>query len=449
MSKATIRRLFDVELESSVLLAEICLEYSLLEHPHLGAEDHLLEKLESARLEPLGQPERAPVDLFRPSDESGESEKVDSDQEDQELEIPTGEDEGKEIKGDESAESEKIKRIKRGDEGVLISAKELLGADLPDIDFAVPGLFPVGGVSLLAGPPKSGKSLLSLNLALSVSRGGKALGKIPVEQGNVLLMSLEDGARRTSERVNKMTSPFEKEVISPTLDRLKIAFDWEKFQSQDGGEEGGKDFLRSVLGAFQKFGDDYRLIVVDTLQRLRRQAEVGSSIYVEDYKAMQDFQDIARELDAGVILNHHTNKLQDAEDPYLRVSGSTGLTAQADTVAVLEGDRIESEAQLQVSGRDISGHKLGLKLDTDTLNWQLIGSGHALGMGDVRQQIYDVLDNAESTMSPSDVSDELENIEYERIKVELGRMVDAKQIKKPARGEYATSLTVQPGLFED
>jgi len=345
-------------------------------------------------------------------------------------------------------ESGKIDRIKKGDEGVLISAQELIEADLDPLDFAVPGLFPKG-VSLLAGPPKSGKSLLALNIALAVARGGKALGEIPVQQGNVLVMSLEDGARRTGERIKKMGAEHEEHDESAILEareRLNLTFHWQKFgtDTEEGEKAEGKSLLQLVLGALQKTGEDYRLIVVDTLQRLRRQANAGSNLYVEDYRAMQDFQEIARELDAAVLLNHHTNKLQDTEDPYLRVSGSTGLTAQADTVAVLEGDRIESEARLQVSGRDISGHDLGLRLDTDTLNWGLVGSGHALGMGDVRRRIYDVLKEADGPLSPSDVDDQTE-VDYARVKTELGRMVDAKQITKVGRGEY--TVKVQKGLF--
>ncbi|WP_251961654.1 AAA family ATPase, partial [Salinibacter ruber] len=339
---------------------------------------------------------------------------------------------------EESEESGKIDRIKKGDEGVLISAQKLIEADLDPLDFAVPGLFPKG-VSLLAGPPKSGKSLLALNLSLAVARGGKALGEIPVQQGNALVMSLEDGARRTGERLRKMGAEHEEHDESAILEareRLNLTFHWKKFgPNTDDEQKEGKSLLQLVLGALQKIGEDYRLIVVDTLQRLRRQANVGANIYVEDYKAMKDFQEIARELDAAVLLLHHTNKLRDAEDPYLRVSGSTGLTAQADTVAVLEGDRIESEARLQVSGRDISGHDLGLRLDTDTLNWQLVGSGHALGMGDVRKTIYTVLKEADGPLSPSEVDNRTE-VEYGRVKTELGRMVDAKQISKVGRGEY-------------
>jgi archaellum biogenesis ATPase FlaH len=349
--------------------------------------------------------------------------------------------EGGEEKGQHSR---KIERIKDGDEGVIVSAQELVEADLPEIEYAVPGLFPKGGVSLLVGPPKSGKSLLSMNLALAVARGGKGLGEIPVERGHVLLMSLEDGARRTKSRIERMC--MRHEDLTSTLDRMNVTFNWKKFGEEEKEDEReGKSFLEMLLGGMQKVQGDYRLVIIDTLQRLRRQADTRSNLYVEDYEAMQDFQDLAQELDTAVLLLHHTNKITDAEDPYLRVSGSTGLTANADTVAVLEGARIEQEAELHVSGRDIPTRKLGIRLDKETLSWQLLGDAHVLGMGDVRQAIYDVLDDSEQALGPSDISDALEHVDYDRIKTELGRMVDAKQIVKPTRGAYATHQ--QESLF--
>jgi RecA-family ATPase len=52
------------------------------------------------------------------------------------------------------------------------------------------------GCILLAGPPKVGKSWLTLGLGLSVASGGKALGRIDVTAGQVLYLALEDTPRR-------------------------------------------------------------------------------------------------------------------------------------------------------------------------------------------------------------------------------------------------------------
>ena len=51
------------------------------------------------------------------------------------------------------------------------------------------------------GAPKKGKSWLLLGLGIAIAAGGQALGKIPVEGGDVLLLCLEDNQRRLQERL--------------------------------------------------------------------------------------------------------------------------------------------------------------------------------------------------------------------------------------------------------
>jgi RecA-family ATPase len=67
----------------------------------------------------------------------------------------------------------------------------------------VPG-FLAEGVNLLAGPPKVGKSWLSLDLALSVAAGVPALGSVEVEAGPVLCLALEATPHRFQSRMRKI-----------------------------------------------------------------------------------------------------------------------------------------------------------------------------------------------------------------------------------------------------
>src|SRR6185437_183029 len=83
------------------------------------------------------------------------------------------------------------------------TADELMAAEFPPVRWAVPGLI-AEGVNLLAGPPKVGKSWLSLGLALSVAAGTPALGSVEVEAGPVLYLALEDTPRRLQSRMRKI-----------------------------------------------------------------------------------------------------------------------------------------------------------------------------------------------------------------------------------------------------
>src|SRR3954453_8545976 len=76
---------------------------------------------------------------------------------------------------------------------------KLLDADLPEPSFAVPGLIQKG-LTILAGRPKLGKSWLMLNIMLAATTGTKALGAFDCEQGDALLLSLEDNFGRLKSR---------------------------------------------------------------------------------------------------------------------------------------------------------------------------------------------------------------------------------------------------------
>ncbi len=72
----------------------------------------------------------------------------------------------------------------------LVDAQELLLIPLNDPGFIVEDLIP-GGVNVLAGDEKSGKSWMMLHMAICIATGQDFLGH-PVKQGNVLYLSLED-----------------------------------------------------------------------------------------------------------------------------------------------------------------------------------------------------------------------------------------------------------------
>ena len=80
------------------------------------------------------------------------------------------------------------------------TASDLLGAELPEPRVAVDGLLPEG-LTFMAGAPKLGKAWLCLGLAIAVASGGRALGNIHVERGDVLYLALEDNARRLQDRL--------------------------------------------------------------------------------------------------------------------------------------------------------------------------------------------------------------------------------------------------------
>lgn len=132
----------------------------------------------------------------------------------------------------------------------VYSAAQLMSTVLREPRWALPGLIPEG-VSLLAGPPKLGKSFFVLGLALEIARGGAVFGTIPVEQGAVLYAALEDTEHRIQRRLEGMLNG------SPAPENLYITH--HLGQGADMTE-----LLEEWLGD----REDPRLIVIDVLSKV-------------------------------------------------------------------------------------------------------------------------------------------------------------------------------------
>ena len=233
-----------------------------------------------------------------------------------------------------------------------ITAKKLYTMKLPPSSFVVDGLLPKG-LHIFAGPPKVGKSRLLLQLALAVASGNKFLG-LDTEQGTVLSLCLEDNLSRLQKRVSALTDD-----PPDTLHLATIA----------GSLAGG---LCDQLVNFLEEHDGTNLIIIDTLQKVRdSKGSAGKAgMYGNDYDDISSIKRIADGFNIAILLVHHLRKLQDSDDPFNDVSGSTGIIGAADTNFILRRKRSGNAATLLVSGRDVEYQELTLQFND--LVWELV-----------------------------------------------------------------------------
>lgn len=188
-----------------------------------------------------------------------------------------------------------------------VDAGKLQSMKFPPIRYTVPGLLPEG-LTLLAGKPKSGKSWLTLGLAVSVASGGIALGSIPVDQGDVLYLGLEDNLRRLQSRLQQMLPH------SKWPDHLTLGTECPAIGS------GCVEALEGWINA----KPNPRLIVIDTLARVRPANKSSEGVYSNDYSAIQPLQELASRHNISIIVVHHTRK-SDADDIFDTVSDRLDL----------------------------------------------------------------------------------------------------------------------------
>lgn len=241
----------------------------------------------------------------------------------------------------------------------ILSAADLAGMAFPEPRWCVPGLLPAG-FALLAAKPKVGKSWLALALGVAVASGGRALGGVRVDAGDALYLALEDHPRRLQERLERIGDAW------PA--RLHLATQWPRLG--DGGISALDDWLTAHPQA--------RLVIFDTLARLRPPHSRNGDAYAEDYAVGEAIKKVADDHGVCVLVIHHQRKLA-ADDAFDSVSGTTGLTGAADATLVLQRDRMTPTATLLLTGRDVLEQELALAWDAATCTWALTSHEQASG----------------------------------------------------------------------
>ena len=208
------------------------------------------------------------------------------------------------------------------------------------------------GTYLFAGSPKIGKSFLMAQIGYHVAMG-IPLWDYPVKKGEVLYLALEDDYSRLQERLNRM---FGVEAV----DGLHFAI--QSMTLEDG--------LILQMEDFIEFHPATRLIIIDTLQKVRDIGNEGYS-YSMDYQTIAALKNVSNVHNISVLIVHHTRKME-ANDRFEMISGTTALLGAADGAFLLrKKKRTDTEAKLQVLGRDQADQELTLEFDPEKCIWNL------------------------------------------------------------------------------
>jgi hypothetical protein len=299
-------------------------------------------------------------------------------------------------------------------------AADLMEREFKEPKWGVPNVIPEG-CSILAGRPKSGKSWLALGIAVSVASGGPAMGNIECDQGDVLAILLEDTDRRLQGRLRAVLQG------ASCPKRLDYATEWKR------ADAGGLEDIRAWLSA----RPEARLVVVDTLEKIRGKRSSDQGVYADDYAAVAALKAIADQFGVAILLIHHQRK-EGGDDPINTVSGTAGITGAADTILVLKRELGDPNAFLYVRGRDVHEQELALEFDTATGRWTHISSGHEFKMSQERKAILSLLREAGEQMNPKRIASELGKSRA-AVRMLLKKMASAGEILRNAKGEYSAS----------
>ena len=320
----------------------------------------------------------------------------------------------------------KVKRAveKKGYEDDTIDAEALLAMDFPALSYVIPG-YVVEGLTVLGGKPKLGKSWWAYDAGIAVSTGGRAMGAVQCEQGDVLYLALEDNYRRVKDRIN---------IVCPT--RKILGIDLSRFKIRTTAPR-IDDGLLSELDKWRLASSNPRLIIIDVYMKVRPPRKSSVDPYAADYEAVLPLQKYASEHRLAVVLVTHTRKME-AEDPLESISGTNGVTGAADAVLVLNRD--SKGTTLYGRGRDIEEIETAMKFDGG--RWSILGDADLVRKSDERRKILSALKDSDEAIAPKAIS-EISGLKGNNVRVLLGKMIKDGEVQN-ADGLYSLPTPITP-----
>lgn len=287
-----------------------------------------------------------------------------------------------------------------------ISLKELSMKPLPKQRWIVENLLPVGGLVLLAGKPKSGKSTLARQLAGCIATGKDFLGR-KTHKGSVLYFPLEEIDTEVvrhfkllgltcRESINLYFSVQCKERIAPLQNEI------EKYKPA--------------------------IVIIDPLFRFLHFRDGND--YADVNKTLAPLMDVARQTHTLILCIHHTGKNDRFGGD--SVLGSTAIFAAVDTLIILKET---TQGRTLIS----EGQRYGTLLENTLLTFDASTNSMALGTPKHTKDITWMKNAILTTLTPNSqftemlLAQEIGGERAVRIKA-LSQLFTAKKISRIGKG---------------
>lgn len=236
----------------------------------------------------------------------------------------------------------------------LVSASDLLCERGDRSSYLVDRLIPATGVTLLGGPPKSYKTLLTLQIAVSVASGRPAvIGRVISRGGPVLFIEEEGGRTNFRNRLDAVLAAAE---VAPSDADLYFAL----HQGVRLDDVAWVEHLDRQLAQMTP-----ALVVLDPLAFLHDGEENSNS---DMARVMKHLVRLAQQHSTSVLVIHHLSKPGERSSGRAtdRLRGASALGGATDANLILE-KRKDNAARLQGEFRDDDDIQMGLEFDPDRL----------------------------------------------------------------------------------
>ncbi len=298
--------------------------------------------------------------------------------------------------------------------------------------WVIPEFLPACETIILAGSPKSGKTLLAIDCAFAVATGESTFLKEAVTQGRVLIVSVDESAHSTKGKL--MKRGFRRSDASNV--QVMTQFDVRQIKA-----------LEERLEVFRP-----TLVVIDSLKRITHSQQISENS-AEFADNIYTIKELLTKYQASGILIHHTSKNQEAMGVD-RIRGSSAISGAAWGTWQLDHipkpdpnnkkkhiiDPKDPKRILSVFSRDAEGQQLRIEFNPEDNSWVNQGGidddeSSKADRDTVKNQILKVLElNAHrSGLSGKEIIELIDGASGGSIYTTLNRMVNKKLISaRPA-----------------
>ena len=269
-----------------------------------------------------------------------------------------------------------------------INVKELMQELIPPLKWSVLPILPEG-FGVISGRPKGMKSWTALGICYAVQNGTKFMGH-ETTQGDCLYLALEDSKRRIKDRIIKLGY----QKLNPPTILLASDVPYLGF----GFEECVQEWINSK--------DNPRLIIIDTLARIRPRARKSSgTAYDIDNELLSKIQTIAVQNNITIACISHLSKAQQ-EYNFDRIQGSVGVQGISDFMWLIDRGDNSNQASIVGRGRDMNDFEYAVKWNEDKWQYDFTGNLQMVQLTENRRQVIDamnVLSKEKDEIAPRDV----------------------------------------------
>lgn len=261
-----------------------------------------------------------------------------------------------------------VRPVKKRKNIVYRTARELVTADLPPMEYIVDVII-AKGLVVLTAKSKIGKSWLALQLAVAVANGSDFLG-FNTTQGDVLYIDLENTEALTQSRLTTLLNG------SEPPDNLVIVNEYSTMRDS---------FLTDITEYLETHGK-VSLVIIDVFQKIKKPKRANESDYEDIYENFTPLKELADKYNISLMLVMHNRKTEDPTDPFSNALGSSAIMGASDQMLVIQKKkRKDIDATLSITGRTVRSGEYAIRFNEPLCKWEMLGDAKEIAERKARE----------------------------------------------------------------